>query len=252
MESIEILGLGPTVAIVDDMPTEINSLEEALTHRNVGHQFFKVDIASPEFPSKPISTVQLVFLDLHYNNLFGANFDPYLCCDWLKSIIPEKHRYALIVWSKDKDLTEELVEVMKITETPMPFFVDTKQKDKYRTDLHKYNIDKLLAELNISVEETVEQTIEEYFGRIVEVEDGSVLINCLLSEKPPTFEVRRFDRKPFAGYIEPVKGMFLQIRVSTKPGVKTFEFSEEPNNRSELFKQDDDFEDIGDLSFLKD
>lgn len=251
METTELLGLGPTVAIVDDIEREIISLRQELDKRNVGNHFFKVDLVEPVFPDHPLNTVQLVFMDLNYSTSFGAQFDAYVCTEWIKRIIPEGHHYALVIWSKDEEKTQELLDVMHDNAVTMPFFVDTKQKDKYRNGDESYDIERLLSELNITVQRELDIDTQEYYGQIIEIEDNYILINCLLVQNPPTFEVRRFDKAPFSGYLQPEVGKFIQIRVTSKPGVKTFEFSEELQDRSDLFLKNDDFEGLGDTSFLK-
>ena len=45
--------------------------------------------------------------------------------------------------------------------------------------------------------------------------------------------------------------MFFRIIITNKPGSKTFDFQLESEDLSELFRKSDDFEDIGDVSFLK-
>lgn len=250
METAELLGLGPTVAIIDDIEREVISLRQELDKRNVGNHFFKVDISDPTYPDQPLSTVQLVFLDLNYDTGFGAQFDAYMCVNWLSRVIPEGHHYSLVVWSKDHEKTDELLEVMRENGVPMPFFVATKQKDRYRNGHSSYDIEKLLTELNITAQKEIDLDTQEYTGQIVEVDENHVLINCLLHQNPLTFEVRRFDKIPFTGYLDPTVGKFIRIRVTTKPGAKTFEFSEETEDKADLFLKNDDLESLGDTSFL--
>jgi len=243
--------LGPQVAIIDNNENEIQSIRVMLNELEIGNKFFEVDYTEPDFPTKPLNTVKLVFLDLYYSDV-SSDWDPYACTDWLKAVVPKDAKYILVVWSNDGYRTEELIDVMKETETPLPYFVETSPKSKYQDGDNTYDIERLLADLNTDLEKNVKIISNEYYGQIIAVEKENVLINCLMHENPPVFEVRRFDLKPFKGYFEPQKGMFLRIKITNKPGSKIFDFALEPSDLSGLFIKADDFEDIGDISFLSD
>lgn len=240
--------LGPQVAIIDNNENEIKSIEVELNELKIGNKFFEVDYVEPIFPEQPLSTVELVFLDLYLQTSI-RKFDPYMCINWLNAVVPVGKKYILIIWSNDTHETEHLMEVMKQEGAPIPFLLETRVKGEYQTSDNEYDIRRLLAELNIELSEKITLTSEEYSGQIILVEPKSILINCKIFDEPPTFEVRRFDIKPFQGYINPEKGMFLKITVVNKPGSKTFEFALDPSDLSEFFKKPDDFEGI-DLSFL--
>src|SRR5688572_7261772 len=104
--------LGPQVALIDDREEEVASIEALLNELNIGNKFFKVDYTAPDYPAEPINTIELVFLDLYYNPNFGAEFDPYACVQWLNHIVPRDKKYILIIWSKDPQVKDELLEVM--------------------------------------------------------------------------------------------------------------------------------------------
>ena len=89
-----------------------------------------------------------------------------------------------------------------------------------------------------------------YLGQIVAIEEVSVLINCLIDKDSKTFELRRFDLEIFKKYIDIELGNFIEIKVKTTPGNREFEFNEIYKDLSEIFIKSDDFEDIGDVSFL--
>lgn len=243
--------IGPQVAIIDNNEDEIKSIEIMLHELNIGSQFFEVDYVEPIYPKQPINTIQLVFLDLFYNDN-SLDFEPYACIDWLKAIVPVGIKYILVVWSNDGHRTEELIEVMKATDTPMPYLVETSPKGKYQNGQNEYDIKRLLEDLNNEFIGKYNITSQEFYGQIIEIEKNNVLINCLINVEPAVFEVRRFDIKPFQGLLTPEKGMFLTIKITNKPGSKIFDFSVESNDLSELFKKSDDFEDIEDVSFLND
>jgi len=240
--------LGPQVAIIDNNEDEIKSIEIELNELKIGNKFFEVDYVEPNFPDQPLNTVELVFLDLYFQSGL-SRFDPYMCINWLTAIVPHGKKYMLIVWSNDTHEANNLMDVMMKEGAPIPFLLETKSKEEYRISDKEYDIQRLFKELNIDLRTKINIDTQEYSGQIILVEPQSVLINCKIFDEPPTFEVRRFDKKPFQGYIIPEKGMFLKITVTNKPGSKIFEFALDPTDLSEAFKKPDDFEGL-DLSFL--
>lgn len=242
--------LGPQVAIIDNNEAEIKSIEFELNEMHIGNKFYEVDFLEPIYPLQPLSTVELVFLDLYYQSGF-QDFDPYVCVQWLTKIVPEGKKYVLIVWSNDTHQTDRLLDTIKELNAPYPFLVETKEKNIYRTGENDYDIKKLLAELNIDFQGKMDIDIREYQGQIIEVEKKSVLIKCKISADPDKFEVRRFDLIPFENYIDLKIGNFILITVINKPGSKAFEFSPIYSDLSEAFIKSDDFADI-DTSLFED
>lgn len=242
--------LGPQVAIVDDIPEEIASIESILDERHIGNKYFKVNYLEPAYPPEPIQTVEIVFLDLFYNKQMAAEFDPYACFEWIQHIIPHGKKYILIVWSKDTHYTDELLHLLKELDAPYPFMVQNKIKSDYQTAQNEYNIKKLLDELDIVLQKEIEISNNIYYGQIVSIEEDSILINCLIDNDSKTFEVRRFDIEIFKKYTPIELGKFIEIKVKTTPGNREFEFSEIHKDLSEIFIKSDDFEDIGDVTFL--
>ena len=242
--------LGPQVAIIDDIPAEVASIEKVLQKLNIGNKYFKVDAVEPNYPAEPIQTIEIVFLDLFYNTQIAAEFNPYACVDWLQHIIPHGKKYILIIWSKDIQHKDELLQIIKELDAPFPFHVENKLKEEYRTANNEYNIEKLLNELDIVLEKEIQISYEIYFGQIVLIEEDSVLINCLIDQESKTFEIRRFDIEIFKNCIPLEIGKFIEIKITTTPGNREFEFTEIYQNLSDLFIKSDDFEDLGDVSFL--
>jgi len=249
---LELLEFGSQVAIIDDRRADAQPIEDAFNNLNIGNQFFEVDFIQPKFPNHPLENVKLVFLDLHYNEAFGAAFEPYVCADWLKHIVPQGRKYTLVVWSRDVEKTDELVEAIIAIGAPLPFSVDRKSKPEYLKENVQDNIEKMLVELGITTK-GLEIDVKEFYGKILEVEDDSVLINCLLNENPKIFEVRRFDLLPFTDYIQLIPGKFVHIKITTKPGSKTIEFTEENSDLAEMFikpDNDDDYKDPETIDWL--
>lgn len=242
--------LGPQVAIIDDMPEEVASIEHVLEERHIGNKYFRVDYLEPVYPIEPIKTIEIVFLDLFYNKQMAAQFDAYACVEWIQHIIPHGKKYILIVWSKDTHYTDELLSVLKELDAPFPFMVQNKIKSDYQTAHNEYNIKLLLDELDIVLQKEIQISNEVYYGQIVSIEEDSVLINCLIDNDSKTFELRRFDINIFKKYISIELGRFIEIKVKTTPGNREFEFNEIHKDLSEIFIKSDDFEDLGDVSFL--
>lgn len=242
--------LGPQVAIIDDIQEEVASIESVLKELHIGNKYFKVDYLEPAYPLEPIQTIEIIFLDLFYNKQMAAHFDAYACVNWIKHIIPYGKRYILIVWSKDTNYSDELLLLIKELDAPYPFVIQNKIKSEYQTAQYEYNIKKLLNELDIVLQKEIQISNKIYLGKIVLIEEDSVLINCLIDDESKTFELRRFDIDIFKKYIHIDVGKFIEIKVKTTPWKREFEFNEISKDLSELFIKSDDFEDLGDVSFL--
>ncbi|WP_142684367.1 hypothetical protein [Chitinophaga polysaccharea] len=244
--------LGPQIILIDDIKKEAEPLKEFFTERNIGTRFFEVDYVEPAYPDTPITTTELVFLDLFYNTGFGAEFDVHACIQWITKIVPAGQKYFLVIWSKDKSYTDELLQKMREMESPMPYQVEARSKPDYRlSGENKYDIDRLLNELGLLNKQEEETIVQEFHGRIIAVEEDCVLINCLIHKETSTFEVRRFDLKLLENF-KYQKGSFLTIRIETKSGSRTIDFFHDDIDRSDLFIKPDDFEDLDDVSFLID
>jgi hypothetical protein len=244
-----LLDLGPQVAIIDDKKEEAEPIEKAFDSLNVGNQFFLVDFTEPKYPEHPLNNIELVFLDLHYNEGFGAEFDPYLCSDWLKRIVPQGKKYVLVIWSRDPEKAKELLPVMRELGVTLPFLIETKAKHEYQNKNGEYDMDRLLSELR-EKSQVYETITEDFLGKILEVEDDTVLINCLLSEEPKVFEVRRFDLQPFKDFVTLTPGTFLNIKITTKPGERSIDFYPILDDMDEKFKKPDSGKTYGDISWL--
>ena len=238
-EGIELEAFDPQVVIIDDKESDVRDLENAFNNLNIGSQYLKADDTEPNFPNKPFENVKLVFLDLVYKEHFGGdNFDAYICADWLKHTIPEGKKYILVIWSKDIGNTAELIAAIQETGGTIPFEIIQKSKSEYLINNVEDNIQKMLGELGIRIKGPITD-VQEFYGKVIDIEEDAVLINCLLNENPKFFEVRRFDLQPFQGYIDLREGIFLRIKVTTKPGSRTIDFANEDIDISEKFVKPD-------------
>ncbi len=246
---LKVLNLGPRIAIVDDVEGDGMPLGKAFDDLDISNHFYKVDIIEPDYPSQPMKDVEMVFLDLHFLEGFGAQFDAYLCINWIERIVPQGQKYVLVVWSRDVEHTEELLATMETMNVTRPFYTGTKRKLEYREAGDKYDIQRLLRDVGAELQQEVEIQIHDFYGEVLLVEEDTVLINCLLNENPKIFEVRRFELQPFKKYIELTPSSYIHIKVTTKPGSTSIEFSPENSDMADKFMKPD-IEDFGDPSWL--
>jgi hypothetical protein len=233
---------GPEVIIFDDMENEIISIENSLKGKEINFKFIKLDIADDD-GLKLIPNLKLIFLDLHYGN----QFVPDLCANYISKVVPTGKQYHLVIWTKDPDKASELIELLRdFNIAPVDYSI--KHKEKYRSGSEDYYAEKLLSEIERDFDKAIE--VENIKGQIVDIEKDHVLINCLIEEEPPVFQVRRFDIRLFTDYVHLENGAFVTIIVTTKPGSRRFEFFTETRDLNKQFERPDYFEELGDISFL--
>ncbi len=233
---VELIDIGPQVVFVDNVEKDAKPLEDAFNNLNIANRFIEVDYIEPNYPKHPLKDVKLIFLDLFLNDGFGADFDAYACTEWLKRIVPEGKKYSLIIWSKDVDRADQLLQVIKEEKVTYPEVVERKSKPDYLRSNVNLNIEKMLNELGINLKIL---NVQEYPAKILEVEENAVLINCLVNESPKVFEVRRFDLEPFKDYLNLEPGNFLKLKITTKPGSRTIDFENASTDLSEMFIKPD-------------
>ena len=238
---------GPDVVVIDDTDREVQSLLNTLNQRGIRNEYVKVDLAGNMPDHNIISNIKLVFLDLNYNIGVGSSFDPHYCAELVHRIVPRGKQYYLVAWTKDSDKTDSVIEILREQDL-LPVSYVSKLKEQFRTGDSTYNIDKLLDELNNDFDKI--RDVHNFYGEIIEVEQDFVLINCLLDEEKKIFQIRRFDKAPFEGYINIEVGNFISIRSTTKPGSRLFEFSNESTDLSKYFKKPDYFEGLEGSKFF--
>ncbi|RZK22911.1 MAG: hypothetical protein EOO43_09080 [Flavobacterium sp.] len=238
---------GPDVVIIDDMDREVQSLQQTLTEKGISTEYIKVDLAGDMPDHGIINTIKLIFLDLNYTTGYGSSFDPYYCAELVSRVVPKGKQYYLVAWTKDVDKAEAVIEVLK-EQNLMPVSYASKQKEHYRIADNAYNIEQLLTELNNEFDKVI--AVDHYYGEIIEVEQECVLINCLLDQEKGIYQIRRFDKVPFENYIELKAGNFISIRCVTKPGSRTFEFFNETEDQSSLFKKPNYFSGLENSRFF--
>ncbi len=237
--------IGPQVAFVDDVESEIRPLDNVIKGLNAGTVFFDASPARNKYPEKPLETVQLLFLDLYYT----AKFDPFISAQWVQSIIAPNTKYTLVIWSKDTHEKDQLLNVLDEIELT-PDHTEIWQKTDY--DLPKHNFSPMITELisSISKEGAIEEDI--LYGEILDVSDDGIIINCRLNDEHPTFQTRRFDKGLLANIENLTIGTIVRIHIYTKPGARLIDIFEERKDKSDLFIQPDFFKGLeGNAFFTK-
>lgn len=221
---VPFLTLGPKIAIVDDSEIDARPLEDALTNLEISNHYFNVNLIDPQYPQQPLKDIEIVFMDLYFSEGFGVQFDPYLCIEWLRRIVPSGQRYVLVVWSRDADnYTSDLLDAIGRVDMTKPFLTDVRSKQAYRLADNLFDVPRLLEDIGTELQK-VPTTVYEYIGQILEVDEDEVLINCRVDEEGKVFEVRRFDIGLFDNFIEPRPMQVIKIKVTNKPGSTTLDF----------------------------
>ena len=238
---------GPDIVVIDDTEREVKSLLKALGEKGINTEYIKVDIAGNMPEHEPINSFKLMFLDLNYNTGIGSTFDAEYCAELVSRIVPKEKQYYLVTWTKDADKTEDVIEALKEYNVA-PVKYSSKLKENYRTGNDTYNIDVLLEELNQEFNRVIQ--FDEFYGEIIEFDENSVLINCLLNEEKGVYQIRKFDLIPFDDYINLQVGGIILIRSTTKPGSRLFEFFSESEDKKDLFKKPNYFEGLDNSRFF--
>lgn len=239
---------GPDVVIIDDTDREVESLKQILKERNIKYKYLKVDHAGDPYDFDLTNNVKLIFLDLNYSINFGSTFQPHFCAELIGRVIPVGRQYYLVAWTKDPDKTEEVISALKeINLAPIGYL--SKLKEKFRTGDEIYDIDKLLEELDNEFN-TIKEEIN-FYGEIIDVEENQVIVNCLLNQKPQTFQTRRFNKSLLENYIDLIPGKYLLIKTISKPGSRVFEFINVAEDLRELFKINNSFKGLENTSFFR-
>lgn len=236
---------GPQVAFVDDIKSQIEPLESAVQELHTGSIYFDATPSKNNFPTFPLETVEILFLDLFYKKDFDAD----LSAQWVKSIIPERSKYTLVVWSNDTDEVQELLDILdEINLTPASYYLW--QKTDY--DLQKENFRKKIEELITEVSYGNRFSHEFYVGEVIEIEEESVLVNCRISQDPVVYQVRRFDIDLLANIENLEIGKYLIINTYTKPGARLIDVFEIKKDLKKEFEVQDFFKGLEGGSFFID
>ncbi|WP_298497661.1 hypothetical protein [uncultured Algibacter sp.] len=238
---------GAQVAIVDDKPEEVYKIQENLESLHVGYNFFDATPANATYPEKPIETLDTIFLDLHYGEKTIKQFDPYQPAAWVNKLVSTNHKYFLVAWTLDTDDFFAVLKVLsELNKSPYAFFAA--QKNQYTQEDSSYNIEKLF--LDIQAVQNEIKTVDTIPGQIIHIEEDKVLIKCRISPDKPIFQVRRFDLELFDNKnLKPEINIFINIQITTEPGIRTIELFKTNDNLKGLFEVEDYFKDFNNSKF---
>lgn len=144
-----MLSFEPSIVFVDDKEEEVEGIVRSYRDEGYGVKFYNADVSDgDEKPIEHFHDVNLIFLDLYYNE----NFDVELCTGWIESLIPEGSFYVLVIWSKDtdkaKDVIENLIEIKR-----KPYLDIVIQKgDEYKHSDNTWDFEKLSMKIKDEVE----------------------------------------------------------------------------------------------------
>jgi len=141
-----MLSFEPRVVIVDDKYNEISGILEQYQKNGIGIKYYNANLNdSDPKPSTHFSDLNLIFLDVHFTENF-ADYDPTHCAAWIDSLVPEYSFYILVLWSKETDKKDEILEELKkINKEPFLFFAE--QKTDYQTQ-NSWDFDRLNDSIN--------------------------------------------------------------------------------------------------------
>ena len=141
-----MLSFQPRVAIVDDKYDEISGILQRYQENGIGIKYYNAKLTDPD--PKPVdnfSDLNLIFLDVHFTDNF-SDYDPELCAAWIDSLVPEFSFYILVLWSKETDKKEEILEELRRINR-VPFLFLTEQKTDYQID-DSWDFEKLNESIN--------------------------------------------------------------------------------------------------------
>jgi len=225
--------VGPRVAFVDDIESQISSLDEVVRDMKAGSIYFNANPEYAVYPDTPLDTVKLLFLDLYYKK----DFDPYMSANWVRKIIPKDTPYELVIWSKDTHeakLLEPILSELHLTPSKTEYW----QKSDF---IQIEDLKSKVKEITQQIPYYEQITQEDFIGEILEIEDDGVLVNCNLKLGFPVFQVRKFDFDLLSKINDLKPGKFVKIMIYSKAGARLIEIIEDRQDRHEIFQVPDYF-----------
>ena len=184
-----MLNFEPNIIVIDDKFDEITGIVNYYNSNGSGCKFINADKTDgEEMPLKPFSDVNLVFLDLF---LDGDKLDAEQCSNWVKSILPEKSFYLLVIWTKDPSHADDVISnLTKDNRSPFDLFIENKT-DYISQSSVKYDFSNLLSKLNRQIQaipaidemgiwkKNVKTSTNQIIGNLTKGSNPSIFVNKL-------------------------------------------------------------------------
>lgn len=151
-----MLSFEPNVVVIDDKPDEVKGIIDYYREKGIGCKYFNSSRTSEDtFPEKTYSDVSIVFLDLYFTES-RYDFDAELCVNWIETIIPQKSFYVLVIWTREIDHQEEILELLRKKRlSPLKYIIHNKTEFiSPDQKIEKYNFSNLMSEINTALDHT--------------------------------------------------------------------------------------------------
>lgn len=127
-----MISFEPRIAIIDDKFEEISGILQQYQKQGIGVKYFNAHLTDPDpKPTIHFSDLNLIFLDVHFTDNIG-DYDPTHCAAWVDSLLPENSFYILVLWSKETDKKDEILDELRLIKKE-PFLFFAEQKTDYQT-----------------------------------------------------------------------------------------------------------------------
>jgi hypothetical protein len=190
-----MLSFEPNIVFIDDKIEQVDGIIDLYRKEGIGVKYYNADLADGDSkPPKHYSNVNLVFLDLYYQEDFEIDF----CLGWLDSILPENSFYVLVIWSKDTHHSEEIIEGLTgINKRPFITFSETKD-DSYKNEDTTFKWPELKAKIDTEINKISE--LEELAVWKKSVESASNIIVGTLSKNTTQEQLKTKLQKIIIGH----------------------------------------------------
>lgn len=143
-----MLSFEPNIIFIDDKEEEVDGIVKLYQKEGFGVKYYNADLTEgDEKPNEPFYDVNLIYLDLYYKN----DFDVELCAGWIESLVPENTFYVLVIWSKDTQHSDEVIEdLVKLKRKPFLNILINKG-DEYKKSDNDWDFDKLKQKIGNEV-----------------------------------------------------------------------------------------------------
>ena len=182
-----MLSIDPNIIFIDDKEEEVKGIIQLYQNEGHGVKFFNADfIIGDNHPTSTYSDVNLIFLDLFYQD----TFDVELCTGWISSIIPENSFYVLVLWSKDTQHEEAILDdLKKLNRSPYSLIIA--QKGLFMGEENQWNFESLYSTVSEKLKEnpeleeltiwkkSIRQSSNQIIGHLAQNEENDIFKNRL-------------------------------------------------------------------------